>query len=282
MTEQATPRRCGNCGEQVAAGDIICPHCDALLAAYEAPSGATAGTPAAVDPIQISAEPLSSSTTELPATSSPEPQAPYVSPTAQSLDALDAQKPHASATSTTFDLPQASPVSEALERTRATANLEPASAPPAESEARSEPLSQPSEHDDGRQSTVVERVRARANDEQSDDSLIVRRISHQATSAEPDRPAPERRAKVRAQPVRTSSTQQGQALSGGKSSLNIGPFVGLIVIAIIVLRIVGLGAIAGFLVLPLAIAALVWFMAAVARNTGRKTTSMPKDKRPWT
>lgn len=36
---------CGNCGNQVASSDIICPHCDVLLAAYVSPVGAAIPPP---------------------------------------------------------------------------------------------------------------------------------------------------------------------------------------------------------------------------------------------
>lgn len=45
MTTHAAERRCGNCGTAVAPDAVMCPACDALLAAYEAPSGSATTTP---------------------------------------------------------------------------------------------------------------------------------------------------------------------------------------------------------------------------------------------
>lgn len=54
---------CGNCGRAVAATDVICPMCDVLLAAYQAPAGAS--------PLSAAIQPVST-----PVPPSPQPPAP--------------------------------------------------------------------------------------------------------------------------------------------------------------------------------------------------------------
>ena len=50
MTE-AIGINCGNCGKPVSATDVICPNCDALLAAYQSPTGAAIGGTLATEPV---------------------------------------------------------------------------------------------------------------------------------------------------------------------------------------------------------------------------------------
>lgn len=316
MTDTTTARTCGNCGRGISPDDVVCPHCDALIAAYEAPAGAAYGSAAAVNPVDSYTEPLPDPDV-LPAQDTPSetmpmgPAAPYVSPTAQSLESLDAQKPEAAATSTTFNLPESSPVSEALERTRATANLEavvPTDAPEPVAPKAAVPPPDPGqqvlpadeESPAGGPSTAVERVRAQAEAGWFDGNHEeARRVAREATSASGERPRPEERASHREQPVRTERTEPtSQTLSSRldtrapgneryrprsaqetSRSPGIGSIVGFFIIVMLVIRILGSGSFSGFLILPVIVAGLIWLMAMIAKNTGRKTTSMPKDKR---
>jgi|GEM_PF-4263437 len=316
MTETTGSRKCGNCGGAIGPDDVVCPHCDALIAAYEAPTGAAYGSSAAINPVDTPTEPQPNPDVlpemEMPPETLPiGPAAPYVSPTAQSLDSLDAQKPEAVATSTTFNLPESSPVSEALERTRVNANLEAAppgaapqpvmpevAAPPPEPDLQV--LPEREEAPAGDPSTAVARVRAQAEagwfDGNSDEA---RHVARGAILPPGERPRPEERVSHREQPVRTGEPEPtSQTLSsrldigtpgnegyGRKSaqeanrSPGIGSIVGFFIIVILAMRILGSGSFAGFLLLPVIVAGLIWLMAVVARNSGRKTTSMPKDRR---
>jgi hypothetical protein len=235
MIEQQTTRRCGNCAEPVGAADVLCPHCNALLAAYEAPPGATVGTSAAINPVDMTPDPTPVAPEPPAASPVPpvNPQAPYESPTAQSLDALDAHKPQAGTISTTFHLPQISPVAEALERTRVAADLDAQgerppededsvllSAEPGADEQRQlidtpvRPIHQPAPEQPPAsppptpqpQPASVERVRAQAeagrHEENRDD---VRQIAHQATTSGQTRPTPQQRAQPHNPPVRPAS-----------------------------------------------------------------------------
>ncbi len=56
---------CGNCGSQVDAGDVLCPSCGALIAAYQAPAESAVESPSAAEP--------ASSVAEAPPTDAPRP-----------------------------------------------------------------------------------------------------------------------------------------------------------------------------------------------------------------
>jgi hypothetical protein len=309
MIGQQPTRQCGNCGQPIVADDVLCPHCDALLAAYEPPSGATAGTSAALNPVDMTPG-LPAADLNIPATSpSPPagPDVPYESPTAQTLEALDAQRPQAGTTSTTFNLPQSSPVAEALERTRVAADLDAlgersdasdegvqtSPKPLAEKERQllgmsvkpirtpdtaGTPLPQPEQPwppQEGAQSTTVERVRAQAEAGWYGKNRDAQQIARQATASKPARPTPEQRAQPHNPPVRPVNRNRN---AQGKTSPGFGSFIGFFIIAVIVLSNIGSGAFPRFIVLPIIIIGLIWFMTTVAKNTGRKTTWMPKDK----
>lgn len=69
---------CGNCGASVSVTDVICPACGVLLAAYQAPAGATGSQAATVDPASIPADTSATRPAAAPATeptATPEPEA---------------------------------------------------------------------------------------------------------------------------------------------------------------------------------------------------------------
>jgi hypothetical protein len=119
MTESTITRQCGNCGQAVGQQDVTCPHCDVLLAAYEAPAGATSGTASATTPVSMTAEPASA---PIPPTTRPsltyQPPV-YSSPTADAVDAPEENWQTPLSATPAFDHPRPSPVADALERTRA-------------------------------------------------------------------------------------------------------------------------------------------------------------------
>ena len=119
MTESTISRHCGNCGQPVGEGDVTCPHCNVLLAAYEAPAGATYGTASATTPVSMTAEPSSA---PIPPTTRPSltHQPPvYYSPTADAMEALEGNRQTPLSATPAFDRPRPSPVTGALEPTRA-------------------------------------------------------------------------------------------------------------------------------------------------------------------
>ncbi|MEJ7838644.1 MAG: hypothetical protein WKF81_07495 [Thermomicrobiales bacterium] len=73
MTD-GTGTTCGNCGKAVSTADVICPHCDVLLAAYQSPGGSTIGAATATTPVAES----SAMRTPLAAEPSSIPTSPYV------------------------------------------------------------------------------------------------------------------------------------------------------------------------------------------------------------
>lgn len=119
MTESTITRQCGNCGQAVSEGDVNCPHCDVLLAAYEAPAGATFGTASATTPVSVPAEEASAPIP--PATQSSSTYQPpmYTSSTTDMVGDLNANRPTPLSPTPAFNRPRPSPVSDALERTRA-------------------------------------------------------------------------------------------------------------------------------------------------------------------
>lgn len=119
MTESTITRQCGNCGQAVGEGDVTCPHCDVLLAAYEAPAGATFGTASATTPVSMPAEEASAPIP--PATQSSSTYQPpvYTSPTTDMVSDLNANRPTPLSPTPAFSRPRPSPVTDALERTRA-------------------------------------------------------------------------------------------------------------------------------------------------------------------
>lgn len=81
MTE-AIGTTCGNCGKPVGVGDVICPHCAVLLAAYQSPSGSAIGATTATTPVTETYAPPPPASTSI-ATPIPEavvPIAPAPSP----------------------------------------------------------------------------------------------------------------------------------------------------------------------------------------------------------
>ena len=276
MTGQLTTRQCGNCEQEIGVDDVLCPHCGVLLAAYEAPSGAIAGTAAAINPVSMAPE---SSHEEIVATPpATTPQAPYVSPIAEALhqtrvavdlDTLDDRFPEVTPVP-----PTASP-SRATEQHRipgapsSPVIIPDINQPPAPSQAIPEPP-----HEE-RQSITRERVRAQAEAVENDVNSEIRDIASRATRSSSNRPTPEQRAAHHDPPVRppshTTSPRRTQSPS-------VGSIIALFVIVLFAMRIVGSSALAGFLVLPIIIIGLIWLMVTIAKNTGRKTTSMPRDR----
>ena len=306
MIEQHNTRTCGNCGEPVAADDTVCGHCDALLAAYEAPPGATAGSSAAIDPIDMAPDPSPLQLeTSFPPPPAVEQKREYESPTAQSLDALDAQKPQAATISTTFDLPQTSPVAEALRQTRIAADLDAQGERSAETEAGHPPKEAP-KTEEPRQlfgmSVKPATTPARAQEpttlqeviepdspgseqpqqsarERLDAIREARRhaqgIAEETTIARPVRPASEDRVRNSSSPLRPSTAEPFR-----KSRHMPGIPTLLITFAIIVavIHIIVSSPAGAAIMLPIVIGGLIWFLTRVARNSGRKTTSMPRDR----
>ena len=309
MTEQATIRRCGNCDQPVGNGDVICPHCDVLLAAYEAPSGSTVGTASAINPVESGTISTESSPTTFaptpPVTSGQrEPRESYVSPTAQTLNELDTHKPQVGTTSTTFDLPQSSPVAKALEQTRIAAHLDPAGersdetsiAPrtqdvaedsrqlfgmsvkpiPAPQTSRpASPVTAPSKEKQPAQPLSPEPVAERPVELSNAETLDIEQIARAATASRQARPTPEQRAATTTPPVRPSERTPNTKTG---SMPGVPTFIGAFIIIIFVARVVGPGALGVILLLPIVIVGLFWFMTRVAKNSGRKTTNLPKDK----
>ncbi|HEV2073861.1 MAG TPA: hypothetical protein VGR29_09495 [Thermomicrobiales bacterium] len=119
MTESTITRQCGNCGQAVSEGDVTCPHCDVLLAAYEAPAGATSGTASATTPVSMPAEPASAPIPPVTQSSSTYQRPVYTSPTTDTAGDLNANRPTPLSPTPAFDRPRSSPVADAVERTRA-------------------------------------------------------------------------------------------------------------------------------------------------------------------
>jgi len=264
MTSVSTTRRCGNCGGAVAGADVVCPHCDALLAAYEAPAGATSGTAAAVLPVDASAPPapapasgpVASETTEIPAVESPiatavaetreaaesaapEPTAPAADepwplssePTPETVDLTELPAPSAATIPAPAPSTTPSPVREALADTKRKMDIPPAPKPTP-----------------GPRPTPVP-VEAQPVPES------VRRMREQRRDAWTTK-APEKKATSR---------------FDGASLIVIGFAI------FIFLRVAGSNAFFGTVLTLGAVALVIWFVMRLANATGRKTTDMPRD-----
>lgn len=292
MAGTADKRRCGSCGDSVGLDDVLCPHCDALLAAYEAPSGSDTGSSAALNPVDMSSTPAPTPLTTSP-TSSPED---YVSPIPQSMhaqrEAGTARDP-STATFTTpeftapaYNVPESSPIPQAVLEPRIAAEK---SVIPLDTRAPGKPST-----------AIVENPKTAkpGSKPQAPASRQTNRKQERPPSQREDsRPAPEARG-ARAQPLPVASPAvQSIAVEHSREQHSKGllPYPGMLIsraldrrgrwIVIVVLGIAFVRILVnsigwtGLMFLIIAVLALVQWMRRLAKSTGRKTTNMPRD--PW-
>ena len=259
----ATSRRCGSCGQRVGTGDITCPHCDALLAAYEPPTGATIGTAAATTPVEAMSPLVSPS----PAAGPPATEEPIGAgvPTTADVPAPGvAPEPIATA-----DLSrQPSPVATALKETKAAVEATPQPASDAE-----------------RRAVAAVEAQARAAQPAAP--------TQEPRPARPlERPTP-RRPKVQTAPpagpevVPEAARRKGDQPPGttearSPARTRPGQGYGWLIVAMAVfifMRTAGSTAFFGTLLTLGAIALVIWLVVRLTHATGRKTTRMPRDDR---
>ncbi len=135
----ASGPRCGNCGAPVSASDVMCPVCGVLLAAYEAPSGASSVT-AAIQPVSIPAG---------------QPETPLIGPPAN-------EEPPSSSTTAPSPihlLRSTSPVGDALDRVEASGSSISADAEVAAGDDLASELSQMTRNDSDLAKEVEARLR---------------------------------------------------------------------------------------------------------------------------
>jgi hypothetical protein len=282
MTSVSTTRRCGNCGGAVDTADVVCPHCDALLAAYEAPAGATSGTAAAVMPVDTStpvpAPPTHETPSPVDAPAAASPIATAVAETREAaeetqtgMDAPDgpaddrwplSSQPARETLAETVnlgDLPEPvaaiipapapttapGPVREALGNTKAKIDAQPTATAVSTPAAASKPAPRPT--------PLARPTLVRMDAEPIPES--VRRMREQRRDAWTTK-APDKKAKSR---------------SEGASLI-------VIIFAIFIfLRVAGSNAFFGTVLTLGAVAFVIWFIMRLANATGRKTTHMPWD-----
>ncbi|HVL23976.1 MAG TPA: hypothetical protein VM450_07825 [Thermomicrobiales bacterium] len=290
MTDATTSRRCGNCGGVVGATDITCPHCDALLAAYEAPSGAVAGPSAAVTPVDASTPPATpvahAAPTPVEPPTSPSPVATAVAMTkaaaeehdpVTAADGDDAWPLSSAPLSTTLaeplDLdtmpdiapvelptptpsPAASPVREALAATKAKVEASP----------------EPERIEDEGLPESVRRVREQQRQGWTTQSLPNGDAAPDAQA----RPTSPRVTQLIEQPRASISTTTGPAKKPTSKSGGA-PVIVIVIAVFIFMRAAGSSAAIGTLLTVGVIAFMIWFVVRLANATGRKTTQMPRD-----
>jgi hypothetical protein len=275
MADATRTRYCGNCGKEVGATDDVCPHCDALLAAYEAPSGASDGSAAAVMPVDTSTP------------TAPPPGSPAVVGPAP----IEVPTP-------------ASPIATAIEETKAAAEAGTSPGTTGEPDDDAWPISsQP------RADTLTEIAAAPAPEpspgpvsqtladtRKKVDTPSALSVAESVTPA--PRPKPEPKPTP---PVMTSSPpaahpaperldqDAGASRDAGRQALplqktpargssSVGQTIVFIVIAVFIFsRLSGGTAFFGSIVTFVAIGVVIWFIVRITNATGRKTTSMPWD-----
>lgn len=274
MTGQDHTRHCGNCGETVAAADITCPQCDALLAAYEAPAGATSGdptsatTPIPMEPTTI-AEPEPAPPPSIPATPPVEPPSgPYESITGRDLSSLEDDRPDPDDPSGLAPRHD-SPIAESLRETREAADLDDDDAPPPPSE-------QPVDLDEVREVLGLTPEPDPEPDEPEPEQVTIR----PAPRTRPDRLQPSERGTrhiyehtVTPEPVERRHpdrpTPEQERRAGSPGGFSIQSVIGICVFFIIISRIIGSNGGGSFIAVPLIIFGLFWLMGAAARNSNR-------------
>ncbi|HWV25014.1 MAG TPA: zinc ribbon domain-containing protein [Thermomicrobiales bacterium] len=290
---QHETRICGHCGKAVSDADITCPHCGALLAAYEAPAGSTSGTMSATTPVAgstISAPqlgPIEQESKRQPEEHDHQPAHRYESVTAKSLDDLDDERPTLDAFPTT-EMIHESPVTEALKETRIAADLD---KPEPNDEAGKDepnddsdrppdppmPSDQPIGLAEARQalglSPKPETEKPRPKKAPPTQQIATSR----PRSAKPDTRARSDGPPIPEKTLANANPRQAQS-APASSGVSIQSFVGLLFVIIIVARLSGSHAFFGAFIIPVSIIGLIAFMRMMAKNTGRKSTSMPKHR----
>ena len=122
------------------------------------------------------------------------------------------------------------------------------------------------------QSSVVNKVRAQAAAGWYDEN----RNQPTPSTSPRERPSPSRRADSRRQPVRATALSEPKPTPADNKS-KIGAWIvgGLIVVGILSQA----GSAVG-LVVPVIVFMLLWYMVTMSKSTGRKTTAIPRDRRP--
>lgn len=276
---QDETRRCGHCGEKVGEADITCPHCGALLAAYEpAPGSTDAAAPSAMpvptaDDITPTPEPVTIPEPTVPKPSiepdrpvetgtSPRPH-PYESVTGKSLSDLEHERPEVGATSSSFGPGNESPITQALRETRQAAELD-----------EPEP-DDDDDHDEPPAPSDKPISLAEAREVLGLDPEPKKTEPQTATRRPPrSRPTPEERADHRVNPGSRPIPQRPNPRPG----VSIQALLGALFVIIVVAQGLGERAFLGIIVIPVLILGLLWFMRVMARNTGRKSTSMPSSR----
>lgn len=255
-------RQCGNCGKDVSKADITCPHCGALLAAYEAPADAISGTESAVTPVAPTVD--NAITPRLdsrpgPGNATTSPSRPYESPTSKSLSDIE----HDSLRIDEPDTPRnGRPVTNALTQTHRADDDH--HEPPA-------PSDQPVSLAEAREILGL-------NPKPAEDTVPVGSDTPGAASRpkQRSRPTPAQRGRYASEPVAQQTNRQPsrEQQEEGQPGFNIWTFVGIIAIIVIAFFVFRSGTLPGLLIIALVIGGLLWFMSTVAKNTGRKSTSM--------
>lgn len=270
MTDATTSRRCGNCGGVVGATDITCPHCDALLAAYEAPQGATAGTAAAVTPVDAPTPPAAPSTVaDLPPVETPETTAsPIATAVAATKAAAEQEEAEPSGKGPDEGWPLSSePVSEALTETVDLTDL-PNAAP------EGLPTPTPSAAPSPVRETLA-KTKAKV-----DTPPVTRVAPTPSPRSTPERgkaePMPASAQRMRDRQERW--TTKAPETKGTSKSRSDGASMIVIIFAIFIfMRVAGSNAFFGTLLTLGVVALVIWFVMRLANATGRKTTDMPRD-----
>lgn len=301
----ATAPRCGNCGEPVGTTDITCPHCDALLAAYEAPSGATIGTSAATMPVESGAttDELTIAATP-PVAAAPPTSYPDSRVTAQGLRSVSfdvppppAPQPAPKVTPTAMTSPPSSPIAQALAETTAAVDAAPQPMTAAERQAvaavDAETRAAPMPETAATPPPASHRTRVETETVPDTQPQSVRRIREQqrqgwTNQAKPERtgtpdptsrPTSPRVTELLQQPRARISTTTGSTsqTKGTKKRSSPAQTIVFVVIALIVFsRMSGGAAVFGLFTL-FAIGFLLWWIVRISNATGRKTTQMPRD-----
>lgn len=230
----------------------------------------------------------------MPVRESSEPPGDYESLTGKSLASLKDERLEISETSSSLVSTADSPVTQALKQTRIAADLDDPerNVQPSPSLEQSLDLDKtPQEHGFTTRSGQTQGPTQSADIEI--DKLTARTMERSPV-ARPTSSAQKKRVVHRTQPntkttpsvqptqpqrddelVRHPSRSQAEPKASGVS---IPMFIGILVVLGLFIRIVGTGSFSGFLIIPIVILGLLWFMSTVVKNSGRKTTSMPRDK----
>lgn len=266
-------RRCGNCGERVGETDVTCPHCGALLAAYEPAPGSTAplapdATP--VPPITESAPPPAPVTPDAPETPAPAAAHPYESVTGRSLSELEDDRLEVGTTSSSLGPGSESPITQALRETRAAADLD----EPGEDDTPDDhdepplPSERPIDLAEAREALGLS-PEPEAEPLEPEDEPPVQEIA--TLQPQRERPSPRERAARQERPLTQHTRQAATPPTVRKPpGVSIQALFGAVIVIIVVGQMIGAGAFMGIIFFGIILIPAFWSIQTMIQKTGRK------------